>query len=188
MRGENISEDLRHEWYSIYGKNRALLEEYQKEMKRLSGEIEGQLEVHQLYALERFVPCIVPPKGELRIGQAGGTTAIENVLARVREMPTRKFEQSKEILAQRVVEKLKGHLPAGFALDEGEAKQTVIATLEEARTMSDVDFELQKSELAQRFMAEFALSKEPVPVEVMIQRHLLDSHIIPLLEEKLGQF
>jgi len=146
MQGENVSDELRREWHALYGENRALMEQYEREMDRLAREIEAHLEEHQRYALERFVPCIVPPEGELRIGQAGGTAGIEAILARVRQIPPPRF-------------------------------------IEQARALSDVEFEVQKGDLAQQLKA---LVEVPAPpLSAKIKAHLLDPHIIPLFEEKL---
>ncbi len=188
MRGENITDSLREQWYSAHSKNLELREEYKAEMTRIAQEVQGILEGHQIYALEHFVPCVIPPQGGARIGQAEDTTAAEGVLARIRAIPTARFERNKEEIVRRIIEYLKSHLPRGFALAIDEEAETVriLSILEEARGLSDVEFELQKTDLVQQVMSAYELPQSPVDTCLKIERHLLDPRIIPLLEEKLA--
>jgi hypothetical protein len=75
----------------------------------------------------------------------------------------------------------------GFALaiNEGEETARILSILEEARGLSDVEFELQKSDLVQQVKSAYELPQALVDVCLKIERHLLDPRIIPLLEEKL---
>ena len=188
MRGENIADPSRERWYSIHGKNLELREEYEEEMTRIAREVQGILEGHQIYALEHFAPCVIPPQGEARIGQAEDTTAAEGILARIRAIPTARFERNKEEIARKITERLKSHLPRGSVLAINEEAETarVLSILEEARGLSDVKFELQKTDLVQQVKSAYELPDTPVDVRLKIERHLLDPRIIPLLEEKLG--
>jgi len=188
MRGENIPDSLRERWHSIHRKNLELRGEYEAEMTRIAQEVEGILEGHQIYALEHFVPCVIPPKGEARIGQAEDTTVGEEVLARIRAIPAARFERLKEKIARRIMERLRSHLPKGFALAINEEEETarIISILEEARKLSDVEFELRKADLAQQLKSAYELPHVPVDTRLRIERHLLDPRLIPLLEEKLA--
>ena len=188
MKGENIPDSLRERWFSVHSKDLALREEYESEMTWLAREVQGILESHQIYALEHYVPCVIPPKGEARIGQAEDTAAGEETLARIRAIPTARFERNKEEIARRIMERLKSYLPRGFVptINEEEEIARILAILEEARGLSDVEFELQKTDLVQRVKSAYELPEAPVDVCVKIERHLLDPRIIPLLEEKLA--
>jgi hypothetical protein len=187
MRGENITDSSRERWFSIHSENQGLREEYQAEMTRIAREVQVVLEQHQIYALEHFVPCVIPPQGEARIGQAQDTTAGEEILARIRAIPTARFERNKEEIARKIMERLKSHLPRGFLLviNEDEEVVRILSILEEARGLSDVEFELQKTDLVQQVAFAYELPQAPVDVCLKIERHLLDPRIIPLLEEKL---
>ena len=187
MQGENIADSSRERWFSIHGKNLELREEYEAEMTRIAQEVQAILEGHQIYALEHFVPCVIPPQGGARIGQAEDTTAAEGLLARIRAIPTARFESYKEEIARRIAERLKSHLPKGFELVVNEEEETarILSILEEARGLSDVEFELQKTDLVQQVKSAYELPQAPVDTCLKIERHLLDPSIIPLLEEKL---
>ncbi len=188
MKDENITDSSREQWYSIRSKNLDLREEYQAEMTRIAREVQVILEGHQIYALEHFIPCVIPPQGGARIGQAEDTTAAEGVLARIRAIPTARFERYKEEIARRIMERLKIHLPRGSVLAINEEAETVriLAILEEAKGLSDVEFELQKTDLIQQVKSAYELPQAPVDTGLKIERHLLDPRIIPLLEEKLA--
>jgi hypothetical protein len=188
MRGENIPDSSRERWYSTHSKNLELRREYEEEMTRIAREVQVILEGHQIYALEHFVPCVIPPQGGARIGQAEDTTAAEGILARIRAIPTARFERNKEEIARRIVERLKSHLPRGFVpvINEEEETARILAILEEARELSDVEFELQKADLVQRVMSAYELPDVSVDICLKIEWHLLDPRIIPLLEEKLA--
>jgi len=157
-------------------------------MTRIAREVQGILEGHQIYALEHFVPCVIPPQGGARIGQAEDTTAAEGLLARLRAIPAARFERNKEEIARRIVEQLKSHLPRGFGLVINEEEETtrILSILNEARELSDVEFELQKTDLIQQVKSVYELPESPVDTCLKIERHLLDPSIIPLLEEKLA--
>ena len=186
MRGEDIPPSLRERVHQVQGANNALREEFEEEMTRLALEVKEALGEHQLYALEHFVPCLIPPEGEARIGQAEGTSHLERALERIREMPSPVFERRKKQMAQRAIELAKGHLPRGFIINEEEEKERLISIFEEARAMSDVEFELEKANLAQQLKSPYKLPELPLDVSVKIERFLLDPLIIPLLEEKLA--
>ncbi|MBE9507653.1 MAG: hypothetical protein IMY86_06340, partial [Chloroflexi bacterium] len=58
--------------------------------------------------------------------------------------------------------------------------------VEEARALSDVEFELQKASLVEELLASYEAARPQREPTAMIARHLLDPAIIPLLEEKLA--
>jgi hypothetical protein len=186
MRGEGVSPSLREQVHGAESTSRGLKEEYEGEMTRLALEIKDVLGEHQLYALEQFVPCLIPPEGEARIGQAEGTAQAERQLARIRAIPGPLFEARKEEIAQRVIERIREHLPKGILINEEEEKKEIIALLERARALSEVEFELEKSNLVQQLKSRYTLPRLPVDVSVKVERFLLDPLIIPLLEEKLA--
>ena len=163
-------------------------DEYQAEMTRVAREVKVILEQHQIYALVHFVPCVIPPQDKARIGQTEDATAAEEVMARIRAMPDAKFERSKEEITRRITEHLKTHLPGGsiLVINEEEEIARILSILDEARGLSDVEFELQKTDLAQQVLFAYELPEAAADTCLKIEKHLLDPRIIPLLEEKLA--
>jgi hypothetical protein len=188
MRGEVISSELRDEFFSVEGENHTLREEWEQEMTRLALEVEESLEGHQIYALEHYVPCIIPPKGEARIGQAEDTQAGQALLQRIRDIPEDQFEARKAKIAQRVLERVLARLPKSriLALDQEEEAEWILCFLEKVRGLDEMTFAVQKEALVEEVKSRYASPEMPVDVSVKIERHLLDLRIIPLLEEKLA--
>jgi len=186
MQGENISQELKERYWGLHRGSKGLMEEYQEEATRLAQEIEAVLEEHQLYALEQYVPCIIPPEGELRIGQAqgaGGGAALE----RLRAIPDDRFERHKEDIARRVMERLEERVHGRvLILDEEDELNRILDLMERARALSDVDFELRREALVEELLEPYDAARPEPDVTAIIARHLLDPAIIPLLEEKLA--
>jgi len=122
----------------------------------------GQLEMQarnvltdgQIAIIERFKPCLLPPKDladPIAVGQASTTALEELILDVIRRMPNALYHQRREAIVQAVLrqgEREKGKLPDDVR--EGMAR-TLLAKLNEMRGMDDVDFDLKKTELAKDF-------------------------------------
>ena len=67
---EEIPSQTVQKYHRLDRENREERLKIQEKMKGLARKVEECLEPHQLYQLREFVPCIIPPKGEKRIGQA----------------------------------------------------------------------------------------------------------------------
>lgn len=188
MRGEVISSELRDEFFSVERGNHALKEEWEQEMARLALEVERNLEDHQIYALERYVPCVIPPKGEACIGQAEDTHAGQALLRRIRDIPDDQFEARKQKIAQKVLERVLTRLLKEQALapDQEEEAEWILCFLEKVRDLDQMTFAAQQEALVEEVKSRYASPEVPVDVSVKIEKHLLEPRIIPLLEEKLA--
>ncbi|RLC63316.1 MAG: hypothetical protein DRI80_04225 [Chloroflexota bacterium] len=96
IQGENLSQDLKERYWALHGDNKRLLATYEEDINSIALEVEGIPEPHQVYALEQYVPRIIPPEGELRIGQAQDTSGGEAALGRLRAIPDDRFERHKQ--------------------------------------------------------------------------------------------
>ena len=188
MDGEVISSELRGEFFSVERGNHTLKEEWEQGMARLALEVEGNLEGHQLYALEHYVLCVIPPESEARIGQVEDTHAGQALLQRIQDIPDAQFEARKEKIAQKVLEQVLARLPKGqaLALDQEEEIEWILCFLEKVRGLDEMTFAVEKEALIQEVKSRYASPEVPIDVGVRIERHLLDPRIIPLLEEKLA--
>ncbi len=150
-------------------------------------EIEETLAEHQVYQLREFIPCIIPPKGELRIGQAQSHKGLTERLERIRELPNRFYDRKRDEIIDRTLERMKLHAPPKVEIDEKEMKKHICSVMEKARSLKDVEFDLQKDELAAELISPLkprALSSSS-PLSRKIEAFLLSPGIIPLLEERL---
>jgi hypothetical protein len=158
-----------------------------EKIREQAKEIERVLEEHQLYQLQEFVPCIIPPKGELRIGQAQGHQGLTRGMERIRELPCRLYERRKDGIVTKTLKKMKLHAPPRVEINEKEMKKHILSIFEKARSLKDVEFEMQKDKLAEELIS-------PLKPQVLsnhfqmirkIEAFLLSPEIIPLLEERL---
>jgi hypothetical protein len=186
MAGENVPDELRNSFFVARAENERLVEAYKKEVLRLATEVEGILEGHQLHALERYVPCVIPPEGEPRIGQARDGKGVA-LLERLRAVPLEQFGRHKEKIARRVLRELERRFRRRIViLDREREVERILDLLERARSLPDVDFELEKEALIQELLAPYGAGRRRADVRRVIGRHLLDPGVIPLLEQKLA--
>ena len=180
--GGQIPESLKRRVRQAQNETKGLKGYYDEEMKSISLEVKDKLHGFQIHAIEKYKPCLIPPKGGLRIGQAESTKGMEKLLARIREAPSEHYENRRELIAERMIEKGKRHLPKGFQIDEESERERILSLLEEARNLSDVDFSVKKKALAEKLKSGNSLPKHPVDAWVKIERFLLAPEVIPLLE------
>ncbi len=186
MQGENLPPDLTDRYRVLQENIEQLRASAEREIARLALEVEGVLEPHQRYALEHYVPCLIPPEGAERIGQAQDVKG-DAALERLRAIPANRYEEHKEAIARRLMERLQKRFHAQGAIpDEEEELARILGLIERARALSDVDFGLQQQALLEELLAPYGPARPPAETAEMIARHLLDSTIIPLLEEKLA--
>ncbi|HID94025.1 MAG TPA: hypothetical protein EYP60_08005 [bacterium (Candidatus Stahlbacteria)] len=185
MQDKNISQNLRRRVHEANVRVKQLKERYDERITELALEVKGILHEHQLYALEQYVPCLIPPEKGSRVGQAENLEGAERQLIRIRNLPYPVFERRKEEIAQVTINHIRRHLPKGYIIDEEAEKERILSIFEEARSLSDVDFALRKTELIQRLKSKYELPKPPIDISVKIERFLLTPEIIPLLKEKM---
>jgi hypothetical protein len=186
LTGQQIPDGLKDAFSAARAENKRLVEAYRKDALRLTGEIEEILESHQLYTLEHYVPCVIPPEGKPRIGQAreGKGAAL---LEAFRGLPADRFERTRDTIARRVLQGLVRRFRRRVViLDKEKELDRILDLLERVGSLPDVEFELEKEDLIQELLAPYEASRRRVDVRPVIGRHLLDPAIIPLLEQKLA--
>lgn len=164
------------------------IREAQVEMKdrieQLAKDIEEHLESHQLYQVEQFIPCIIPPKGEVRIGQADDHSGITRSLERIRRIPARLYRLRKEEIFRRTFEGLKLHATPDAEISEEEARRHVLNLYDEARHLDEAEFEIQKEKLAEELILPFKPDRPPARLDRKIAAFLLSPEVITILEER----
>jgi hypothetical protein len=161
--------------------------ERDQERKILAQEIENSLESHQLYQLQQFVPCVIPPKGELRIGQAGGHQGLVKNLEKIRQIPHRLYDRRKQAICQRALHGLRLHSPLPLDQDEKKIFSEIQKIFDKTRHLSAADFEVHKERLAEEFHALIKpLPKAENSVRRRVEFFLLSPHIIPILKQRIS--
>lgn len=158
----------------------------QEALQLMARDIEQSLQPHQVQALDNYVPCVIPPKGESRIGQAVDVKGISSRLARLRSVPDRVYDRRKRQILERTLEEIK--LRSGPSFD-AQAEEEVAAGIgkfyDRLRDLSDVDFEVQKENLAKEFAALIKPKSRPLNLMRKIEAFLLSPEIIPILDDKI---
>ena len=184
LKGENIPDDLKAQTHMANVLTKEITLEYQEKLSQLAFEIKEILQPHQLCALEDYVPCLIPPK-PWAIGQEDGSEGGKRLLANIREVPAPIFEENKERITEQILNYMKMSLPRGYIQDEEAEKTWIISILEEARSLSEVDFAIEKTMLAEELKSRYTPPKPSTDITVKIEKFLLNPEIIPLLEFKL---
>ncbi len=162
--------------------------ETEEKIGRLAGVVKQTLEQHQLYQLQEFIPCIIPPKGALRIGQAGNNKGLIRNLERIREIPHRIYERKKTDIINKTLQGLKLHMPRKAEIEEEDLGEHIQNVFRKVRGFSDTDFEIQKERLAEELVSPVNPSSPANNITRNIEGFLLCPEIIPILEERLLSF
>lgn len=161
--------DFRNELYSTTGptpeqKKKILGEEINVEIKprdkvaaelgNLEDEARTVLTEGQIAIVESFKPCLIPPRNladPVAVGQASTTEREEQILDVIRRMPDEIYNKRRQVIADTIVrrgEHEKGKVPEDV---RSSMEGTYLKKMDEIRSLSGVDFDLKKKELAESF-------------------------------------
>jgi len=185
MTDEEIDEALRVKIGRAEDKLKNLKHEMDEGLGELGEQIKQKLEGQQIYQLERYVPCLILPPDESKIGQNENATGLEKMFEKIRELPEEIYQKRKDEIAAHSASRMREHLPKGYIINEEKEKEEILSILDEVRALSDIDFELKKTELVTKLKSKGTPPKLPMDVSTNIEEFLLNPSIIPLLEEKL---
>ena len=187
LQGKVVSSDLKTKVRKSNKLIKELKDNCDKSITDLAVSIKNKLYGHQLYSLEQYVSCLIPPEEAGRIGQVKDSKGIERLLNRTRNMREPLFEKKKETFVQQSIEMIRKHLPKGFIIEEENEKNSILSIIKEARTLNDIDFALEKTELAQSIISKYELPELPTDISVKIEKLFLQPEIILLLKEELSK-
>ena len=160
--------------------------QYSATIDRLSTDIEAILDGHQQYQLEQYIPCLIPPPGETRIGQSATPTGIIKQLQRLRDLPDWLYEQKKSIIAEKTLEKLKHHQIKNTEFDEKIERKRILDLFDEIRGLTDIEFALNKQTYAEQLKPANNSKNLKITLSAKIKRFLLDPAIIPIIDKILN--
>ncbi|MEK7821833.1 MAG: hypothetical protein AAB260_02195 [Planctomycetota bacterium] len=173
-----------------------LKEESFTRLQALEGEAKGVLTPGQLAIIEDYKPCLIPPKdlkSPTRAGQAFDTAPVERFLTRARSIPAERYARARDTLTEEFLDRLEKHL--GPLPDKTAKREEVLRVIEEARTMTDEEFALEKEDMASKLApkpeADSRRGQRPafgIHGHGMdkVGRFLLNERIIPILEKRLA--
>ena len=180
-----IPEDIAFSVHKINQELDEIKEAAEEKLMAITIKIKNNLEPHQLYALGDYKPCIIPPIKQGRIGQAANPKGFVKVLENVRSLSEDRYNDKKEEIAQKAINRLQAKVPRGFIIEEEKLTPQLLEKMNEVRAMSDIDFALKKAEIAQDIKAQLLPEKPAINIGVKIEHFLLQPEIIPILEQRL---
>ena len=175
------------DYHSLDREVRKVRLQVQERIAELAREIEESLEPHQLYQLQEFVPCIIPPKGEKRIGQAEDTKGLTRNLERIRRLPSHLYQQRKTEIVGRTCQGLRLHAPPYSEMDDEELRAHVESVFDRMRRLEDAEFEIHKERLAEELISPV---KPEIPASNLVRKiagFLLSEEAVTVLEDRLDR-
>lgn len=167
---------------STYNKEvKELHREKEEEIINIVKKVEEILQPQQIQLLKDFIPCLIPPPGEARVGQSGSPHGIVKHLEKIRELPENIYSRERENIIEIALKKKKENSPLQEEFDEDEEREMICSILERTRTMGDVDFALKKNELAEEFKGEKKKRDSEKDILHKIRNFLLDPIVLKYL-------
>ncbi len=172
--------------------------EYGRRIREIEAKVCALLSESQKEVIADFKPCLVPPKNlrdPVRVGQAKSSEIQETFLEHTRRIPADRWAKLGRLIVEKALSKWEEKNGAIPEKKRAEEMEKAMAVIEKARALSDVDFQIEKTPLAEKIT--FIDRKEVVMKELegLITRRiapagkvanvLLDPRIIPVLERRL---
>lgn len=179
----SFPESLGKEFHTQKGRIEELRCAYMEKLETLAENIKKNLTENQLYTIDTFKPCIVPPKGPGRIGQAEGHLGISKRLEKIRDLSQQEYNRKKYEFADKMVKKVKMRIPPQVKVDEEQIRQDILSMLDETRQLSSAEFLLRKDELAKELKEKILPTKDTIDLNYKIGRFFLNPEAVEVLEK-----
>jgi hypothetical protein len=186
--GQKIPEELETRYHAAHRENERLLHSHEAEIAVLARQTEAILEEHQRHALEAYVPCIVPPKGELRVGQVPDVGGALETLERIRALPEDRFVAGQREIGRRILRRILERAGRGRVVvvdDEAELAR-ILELLGRVRELTPIELEAHGPVLLEELLAPYEKTASPEHLTDKVRQHLLSPEIIPLIEARLA--
>ena len=192
-KASRMNHKLKETREKVLGQAKIRFSEFEKQLGSI-------LTWEQKKVVNDFKPCLIPPKDlrdPVKAGQAGSNEGIIKKLRKIRKIPEKVWEKRKGKIFEKPVEKF-SQKKYKMSDEEKQAEiQRLIDIAEKVRALSDVQFEVEKENLAEEVKPEDKLAKlrktiverrpgNRGPKPSKAAKFLLDERIIPILEERLA--
>jgi hypothetical protein len=204
QRNHEVSNTLKARYDVMEQRRNIARNSWKKRPKTVERVEESARRVHDLMSpaqreiLSTYKACLIPPrdlKDPVRVGQAGNTGPSLRFLEIVRNMPEPVYARSLDGIVEKAIELLE-HNYGAFKGDEGIAfAARMKKIIHRSRRMSDVEFQLNKDDLAAQLEpvdqaqeikdALGDMGVERYQIQGMIIEFLLTPRIIPIIERRL---
>ena len=176
--GRELPPSLKKEISSHNHQLTEMRREKEEEIFEVALEVKNILEPQQIYQLENFIPCLVPPPGKVRVGQADDSEVLGKRLDKIRNLPENVYWTQRERIMGMAIKKEKKHLPILAVFDEEAERKRIGSLLDEIRGMSDVDFALNMEEVTEEFKMEIEKANPESEMLRKIRGFLLDPLVL----------
>jgi len=180
-----VSKDIAKSIHLTHIKVIKLRSDYEDKMSKVIEEVKRNLTDTQLYIIDKFKPCLVPPKGPLRIGQLGSDIGGVKQLERVRAMLSYKYSVKKYSIADKIIRRLSLYNSKGVEMDKDKIRSTILSTFDEVRNLSDIDFELRKKDIASKLRENIFPKRRRINIDAKIEKLLLSPITISILKNRI---
>lgn len=129
-----------------------LREKAEVRIRALEEQVLGGLGSGQLMVLSNYKNCLIPTpdlKDPTRVGQAASGDQVVRQMQGLRKMPEAAWASRKDEIFAQAFERIEKGLGKRTPKEAEEYRTKFFATVEEARQMSDVEFETQKDRLGE---------------------------------------
>ena len=189
LNGEQIEEDLKKRVHKMKEIQHQLEDEQGEKLHLIETDLKTVLTPNQLIVIEEYKPCTIPP-ARGKIGQSEDVSAqgISRLLTRIRRMPRDRYELLNDMFIDRHIEKIERRL--GVMTDEEKlsVKKKMLAGFERARTLSDQEYLIEKTELARRLLPDDRKNKILRKNDLGKLGHfMLNPALLPLLKKMVRQ-
>lgn len=184
---EEIPLSTKQEYHRLANEIKQARLEMDEGIRRRAEQVRNILKPHQVYQLQQFVPCIIPPQGELRIGQAENHKGLARQMERIRSLPHRVYERQRARIVSRTLKAMKLHAPRSVEINEEEMRAHIQRVFDDVRSLEETEFEVQKEELAKRLLAPLKKPEYRDSLMRKIESFLLSAEVVPLLEERIAR-
>jgi hypothetical protein len=149
--------------------------------------VEGQLKDFQLVILDNYVPCIIPTINNSLMGASDRCIGLGYILLGIKGLPEEKYQKEKHGYIAKSIAMIKANFcPCKRLCEDSVAQKEMLKAMDEVRKLDDVDFTLNMERLAKGLEEKIVLKDHEPDRARKIQRLLLSSQSIPILEKRLS--
>ena len=192
--GENkgISKETQEKSSGIHKDEKELLEDYKLKLIDMESSIESSLTENQMCIIDDFKPCLIPTKNlrdPARVGQAKGDASREvSALEKIKDVPPKRYPKIKEKFIEKYIEEYEKKIAVLSGEDKEKEKNHVASVLDNVRSMTKVDFEMNKEKLGQELLLDKMKPAKRKKYDLgKAGRTLLETGLIPILEKRIAQ-
>jgi len=182
-----IPQELKKELHKNEYEMKKLRKEYIQKLDEITKEVKLKLSDSQIYIIENFKPCLIPPKSSKLIGQAFSSQKLTRKLESLRRLPYQEYVFKRDRFIEKILNHILLKIPKIEEEKLDEVKEDLTRILDEMRKLSDVDFSIQEEQILEKIKELLSSKFHPKKksVDDKILHFLLNPQIIPILKEIL---